>query len=146
MAHGSKGEHVKRFISQHLSGEWDRGCGERFDFQLHSSISRWNSIGNFTGGRTDDSFEEGEKHEFDVTTSCSFPLTKLDGRFKFTRPRIFRASISIILVWSIMKLLGHPLQREKFRTGWNESLCLACNERKRNRIWIVRDLPRLLFD
>lgn len=34
--------------------------------------------------RADDSSEEGEKHEFDVTTSCSFPLTKLDGRFKFT--------------------------------------------------------------
>lgn len=50
--------------------------------------------------RTDDLFVEGEgeKHEFDVTTSCSFPLMKLDGRFKFTRPRIFRASISIILV------------------------------------------------
>lgn len=42
--------------------------------------------------------EGREKHEFDVTTSCSFPLMKLDGRFKFTRPRIFRASISIILV------------------------------------------------
>ena len=63
--------------------------------------------------------EGKEKHEFDVTTSCSFPLMKLDGRFKFTRLRIFHASISIILVWSIMKLLAILCNERNL--GWDES-------------------------
>lgn len=113
-------------------------CGKcsRFDFQLHSSISRWNSIGNFTDGRLVRR-RGGRETRVWRDNKLFVPFNEAWWKVQVhSRPRIFRASISIILVWSIN--CSYPLQRGKFRMGWIESgsLCFVCNERKRNWIWI----------
>lgn len=122
---GQKVNNVKRFIPQHLSGEKNRKGGV---WSVPDSI--FNCIPQFRDEirleilRTTRS-SKGEKHEFDVTTSCSFPLMKLDGRFKFTRPRIFLCYHFDHPCLIDNETVRYPLRREKFRMGWTGILSVS---------------------